>query len=236
MTLFAGYPTYNWLRVLYYTRSASDPSAALLNGEDVFALQTLLNEAGFKNNVGQALVADGVLGQNTSQAISNAQKALGLTVDGKCGALTWRAVAMFVATPLEGKYGLPKDALKGQLQTESGYYGGAYSPQYSNGSWDEGETQRNTSIYTDHQANFDGKVSIDSLAAAVKKYYGLFAGTTTGTHRRWQLAQGAWNAPAYASWIAWEEGANVSSANRAQPSAASRQKLEDYMKSASAYY
>lgn len=68
-------------------------------GELVKALQTRLNEQGYK-----AGTADGIFGSNTEKAVKALQSAAGITVDGKVGQNTWTAL-------LEGKgAGVPTSA------------------------------------------------------------------------------------------------------------------------------
>ena len=68
-------------------------------GELVKALQTRLNEQGYK-----AGAADSIFGRNTEQAVKALQSVAGITVDGKVGQNTWTAL-------LEGKRaGIPASA------------------------------------------------------------------------------------------------------------------------------
>ena len=57
-------------------------------GELVKALQTRLNEQGYK-----AGTADSIFGSNTEQAVKALQSVAGITVDGKVGKNTWTAWA-----------------------------------------------------------------------------------------------------------------------------------------------
>jgi peptidoglycan hydrolase-like protein with peptidoglycan-binding domain len=116
MTLFEGFPTYDRFRTLHLTGPAT-------RGEDVYALQTALDATGFDTGG-----ADGILGTRTAQAIVEAQKKLGLAVDGLAGGGTQKALALRIATGVRTRHGLPSGALHGQLEHESGFRLGNYSP------------------------------------------------------------------------------------------------------------
>lgn len=219
--MFTGYPTY-WR---YRTLSLAEP---FQQGEDVYALQTALEALSY--DVG---TVDGVLGPKTSDAITRAQRGLGVYVDGLCGGKTQEALALKLAARVQGEYVLPNGLLRGQLEHESGFRLGNYSALRADGSYDAGVTQRNTA-HTPARTAFTVPTSIDALGDLVRDHYDLFAGLRNP--RRWQLAQGAWNAPAFAAYIAREEGAtHVAASMTARPSAASRAALEAYIDSVSAY-
>lgn len=219
--MFESIPTYD----KYRTLQLKDP---YMKGEDVYALQTALNTAGF--NCG---TADGVLGPQTSRAINAAQQFFQLVVDGKAGGATQKALAMAVSDKEASLARVPKEALYGQLEHESGFRLGIYSPEREDGSYDAGVAQRNTN-FTPPQQGFDVPPSILALAQNTRKHYDLFEGVPT--KRRWQLAQGAWNAPAFACYIAREEGAfKVKQSQTLRPSSTSRQTLEEYIAKVSQY-
>jgi hypothetical protein len=222
--MFSAYPTYNPYRTLYVTTPHQ-------KGEDVFALQTALEEAGFDL---PDFGADGDLGKETGDAILRAQAAYGLSPDGKAGAKTQTALANAIGVKVREKYGVAPGALYGQIQTESGFFLGNYSPLRADGTFDAGVVQRNTK-YTDPRGGFDVADSLDALAERIMLYYGKFKGVSTDK-RRWALAQGTWNAPAFACYIAREEGATgVTAGETLRPSSDARTKLEAYMASANAY-
>lgn len=219
--MFTAYPTYSQFRSLQFLK----PN---MQGEDVYALQTALNECDF--NCG---TADGVLGPATAAAIVAAQKGFFLTVDGKAGGDTQKALALEIAHAVSTAFSVPLEAFHGQLEHESSFRLGRYSPQRSDGNYDAGVAQRNTK-YTPSPQGFDAKLSIWELGQVVRKHYTMFEGLRT--RRRWALAQGAWNAPAYACYIAREEGATkVRLADTEKPSPAARTTLEEYIASVSAY-
>jgi hypothetical protein len=122
--------------------------------------------------------------------------------------------------------------LRGQLEHESSWRLGNYSMQYGDRSYDAGVAQRNTN-FTAAKDGFNAPESIDALAVNIRQFYDKYAGVSEA--RRWGLAAGAWNAPAYASWLANEAGAHVPRNQTKQPSAAAREKLEAYIASVTAY-
>lgn len=219
--MFNAFPTYSRFRTLQLT-------SPMQKGEDVYALQTALNECGFP--CGEA---DGILGSKTSSAIKAAQKALILAVDGKAGGDTQKALALELSNTVSAILHVPFDAFRGQLELESGYRLGNYSPQRPDGTYDAGVAQRNTK-FTSPPQGFDTKLSIWALGESTRKHFDLFAGLHA--RRRWALAQGAWNAPAFACFIAREEGATkVTSGMVARPSDAARRTFEEYVSNVSVY-
>jgi peptidoglycan hydrolase-like protein with peptidoglycan-binding domain len=219
--MFSTYPSYNFFRTLQLLSPQQQ-------GEDVYALQTALIECGF--NCG---TPDGILGPMTASAISAAQKTYRLTVDGKAGGATQSALALRIAHAVALELKIPYECFQGQLETESGYRLGAYSPVRLDGTYDAGVAQRNTK-YTSPQSGFDAKASIGALGDTIRKHYDLFAGLVD--HRRWALAQGAWNAPAFACYLARQEGATkVTASMTLQPDADQLKKFKEYVASASAY-
>jgi hypothetical protein len=218
-TTIPSYDRYRTLRLL----------PTRMRGEDVWALQRAMEDV-----LGRSGLADGVFGPLTREAVLQAQRALSVTVDGLAGGGTQRALALYLAYRAAAVQGVPYDALRGQLEHESGFRLGNYSPPRSNGTYDAGVTQRNTQ-FTPPRVGFDAKPSIDKLASVVRAHWVLFEGVRSNT-RRWQLAQGAWNAPAYACFIAREEGATrVTRAMTAAPGTTARATLERYIDSVSAY-
>jgi len=216
--LFDDFPSYDRYRTLRLT----SPS---MKGEDVFALQTALKAAGFDPGA-----HDGALGPNTEAAIKKAQTALQLTADGMAGGKTQTALCTKLAATTAEKFKLPKGLLLGQLIHESGCRVGNYSPQRPDASYDAGVAQRNTA-HTPAEQGFDVPPSIELLGGNQRKYYDKFAGVAE-EERRWMLAAGAWNAPAYACYMANEEGANVPKNETARPGPTARFLLERYMTAA----
>lgn len=219
--MFDAYPTYGRYRTLRLT----DPP---LRGEDVYALQTALTALGFDPGA-----HDGILGPRTRSAIVAAQRALGVTVDGLAGGGTQTALVRALAGRASARFRLPAGLAFGQLSHESGCRVGNYSPQRQDGSYDAGVAQRNTR-YTPAEEGFTVPVSIYALGARLRRYFDKFAGLEA--RRRWELAAGAWNAPAYACWIAREEGATKVAFNEtARPGPIARATLERYIDSVTAY-
>lgn len=220
--MFTSYPTYANYRTLMLT-------SPMMQGEDVYALQRALNHLG--HHVG---TEDGILGPQTSRGISDYQTVAKLTpVDAKAGGMTQRQLALDLARQVSVALEVPFNAFKGQLELESSYRLGCYSPLRPDHTYDAGVAQRNTK-FTASKDGFDPMPSIRALGVVVRDHFVLFEGLPTT--RRWALAQGAWNAPAFACYIAREEGAHkVTSDMVAQPSAASRQTFETYVRNASVY-
>lgn len=215
-------PAYNRFRTLFLT-------SPMQQGEDVFALQTGLTELGFPCGA-----PDGILGNKTHQAIRSAQETFYLVVDGKAGGDTQKAIAMELAERVAVNTRVPLSAFKGQLELESGYRLGNYSPSRPDGHFDAGVAQRNTK-YTPPEQGFDPAASILVLGQTVRKHFDLFSGVAP-TQRRWALAQGAWNAPAFACYIAREEGASkVTAGMTSKPSVDARPIFEAYVAHASVY-
>jgi len=220
--MFESIPTYPLYRTLFVT-------SPMLQGEDVFALQTALNELGYI-----AGPEDGILGNKTGLAIRAAQQRAFLAVDGKAGGATQKYLAMELATRVASDLQVPLNGFRGQLELESGYRLGIYSPQRSDGSYDAGVAQRNTN-FTPPAKGFDAQASIRALGENTRKHYDLFEGLVD-LRRRWALAQGAWNAPAFACYFARQEGATkVTVGMTARPNDAARIAFDNYVKQASVY-
>lgn len=185
MALFDGYPTYDRYRTLRLTEP-------MQRGADVYALQAAINHV-----AETALALDGILGQRTSRAIFLVQGQLGLAIDGKAGGLTQRGLALRIVS---GATDVPFNLVKGQLEHESGYRLGNYSPKRTDGSYDAGVAQRNTA-YTSPRDGFHPVKSIVALEANTRHYYDLYA-SIEDERRRWGVAAGAWNAPAFANYLA----------------------------------
>jgi hypothetical protein len=220
--MFTAYPSYSPFRTL-------ELLSPQMRGEDVYALQRALTEVGHDCGT-----PDGILGNLTSTAIKNFQKESFLTVDGKAGGATQKSLALNLSSRVAKATLVPYSAFIGQLELESGYRLGIYSPQRPDGTYDAGVAQRNTK-FTPPQDGFDPHPSIRALGEGIRKHYDLFAGIRDNK-RRWALAQGAWNAPAFACYIAREEGATkVTSGMTLKPSAEARQVFEAYVLHASSY-
>ena len=61
-------------------------------GGEVKTIQMLLNEIGFRDQNGKRLENDGIFGEKTKYALTNYQKARGLTVSGICDYETWNRI------------------------------------------------------------------------------------------------------------------------------------------------
>lgn len=192
-----------------------------LEGWDVFALQTALS-----------IPADGVFGPQTHAAVVAAQQRHVLEQDGIAGVLTQRALALDLVWPVQAQKGSPAGLMRGQVEHESSFWLGNNSSKYANDTFDVGVCQRNTK-YVDYRGGFNAPVSITALGNSLRGYFDKFAGVAD--RRRWGVAAGAWNRPAYACYLANEDGASVPKNETAQPSAAARQALEAYIAAVTVY-
>jgi hypothetical protein len=213
--MFDSYPTYSPYRTLRYVKDD------VQIGEDVYALQLAIDAI-----VAVPLVPDGVLGERTSAGIEDAQRFLGLEVDGRAGQLTQRGLALTLARKAHQSKDVPYKLLKGQLAHESSYLLGNYSAQRADDSFDAGVAQRNSNFHPLKNA-FDPVDSIALLARHTRDKFDLF-GVVTDKTRRWGLAAGAWNAPAFAHYLAGVKPWAVPSTN-------ARIALENYITSVTAY-
>jgi hypothetical protein len=227
--MFTVWPTYNPYRVLRY----DGPDVPPLVGEDVYALQRAIN---FLANT--ALAADGILGSRTGDAIGVLQVVVGFegdNVDSKAGVLTQRKADMAIldAFTIDRREDIFR-LTKGQVEHESSYIMGNKSLQYGDGSYDAGVTQRNTR-HAAPQNGFDPVESISVLLSNTRYYYSKFnpadfRGADHSDLRRWRLAAMAWNAPAYASYLAGRPASES-----AVPSPTAEATLEQYGRDVSVY-
>lgn len=223
--MFSGYPTYDRYRALYLHPVA-------FRGEDVFALQTGCNAVGADPNG-----LDGIYGRGTDAAVRKMQALVGTIADGRVGPVTWTRLTEAIAEPIRKRELVAVGLPKGQLAHESGPRGGMYSsPPRADNSFDAGVAQRNSALKANPLIEaFNMPLSITKLCRDVRGAYVYYEGVPN-PFRRWGLAAGSWNAPAYTNWIAWEEGAkNITFVNRARPSDDARKKIEAYIASVTAY-
>lgn len=220
--MFEGRPTYNPYRALHVT-------TPVFEGEDVYALQIGLNAVG---QFEVPLAADGVLGVKTGKAIEGVQRKCKLVVDGVAGQRTQTEIALRIGKEVKRTLSLPAGLPAGQISHESSFLLGNYSLPRPDASFDAGVAQRNTN-FTSPKNGFDPVDSIKALCQRVYDSYVRYQGMTN-ERRRWELAVGSWNAPAFANYLAREEGA-TNSGPRATPDADDRAKLEAYIASCCAY-
>jgi len=220
--MFTSYPSYQRYRTLLLT-------TPMMSGEDVYALQTALKAIGV-----DPMGFDGVLGPNTAKAIKLAQGAMWILSDGLAGPTTQIRLCDKIAVRETNMQRLPQGLLMGHLSHESSCRLGNYSPLRDDNTYDAGVAQRNTA-HTEPKDGFNVPVSISALASNERKYFDKFVGLEN-MRRRWELAAGAWNAPAYASYIAREEGATqVKVSETAKPGPTARAALELYMDSVTSF-
>lgn len=167
-------------------------------GWDVYALQTGLSAAGLA--VG---TPDGDFGPKTYAAVRGFQEQQGLVQDGIAGSATQRALCLYVIFPVQRQRGVTSGLMKGQVESECGFQVGNHPPQYSNGSWDAGVTQRNT-VYAPLVKGFDMLDSLQVLAIQLRSKYEEYKGygKVTSERRLWELAAGSWNRPAWTDKLA----------------------------------
>lgn len=205
----------------------------LLVGEDVYALQTALNDVLTQRDIPQ-IAPDGWFGEDTLKATKAVQSVLKLVVDGRVGPATWNAVGKDVAVRARQRHHIAIGLLYGQLAHESSLRGGMYSDLNRNGTWDVGIAQLNSHVHPDFKASFTVPYAVNLTAKQTREFYEEFAGVAE--RRRWALAAGAHNAPAWARYLAREEGATrVRKADTALPTATQRKVLEEYITSVTAY-
>jgi len=185
--MFDSYPTYDRYR----------PLKKGLRGEDVYALQTGLFGLAFSLGA-----PDGIFGPITEDAVKRFQESRKLVSDGIAGPTTQRRVCVDLITKSTRSNDLPHLLLYGQVEHESSFIVGNYSQQYSDGSFDAGAVQRNTRL-TSPQDGFNTAQSIEVCGNNCRDYYNKFmANAELSEARRWGLAAAAWNAPAFASYLA----------------------------------
>lgn len=205
--LFSEYPTYDKYRTLWLP---PEP-APNLKGYDVYALQTVVNDV-----CGLTLKLDGWLGGRTSEGIETLQRQVAVPDDRKAGGVTQRAGLLVLLSRLVSVATLPDAAYrlgKGQMEHESSNRWGNYSdkrddPDADAGwSYDAGACQENTREFPPSHG-FTPRLAITNMLARLNHYYARysdtlkFKGTDHTTRRRWSLAAGAWNAPAWTDWLA----------------------------------
>jgi hypothetical protein len=215
--VFTAYPTYSRYRAL---RS----QLPYIHGEDVYALQTALQ------GVSCWVTADGIFGSATERAVTAypSQRPALLPADGIAGPRTQERLAANLAVMSARKHHLPHGLLYGQAAHESSFILGNYSLQYKDGSWDSGVVQMNSDVYPVADA-FDTPKALDTCAAHCRTAYDAFlTNPALGDARRWGLAAGAWNAPAFAHYLAGVKPWAV-------PTTEQKQTLEAYIESVTAY-
>lgn len=181
-----------------------------MQGEDVYALQKALNW------LGAGLEVDGILGRKTGKAIWDVQPKLGFLgsqIDGRAGQKTQRGLVQAI---LAGHVDPTSKFFRlgvGAMERESLFILGNYSPPRPNQTYDAGVVQRNSQFHELKDA-FDPVDSIALWVRTVKDAYARYSATSkyrdTGyTYpdgiRRFKLAGGSWNAPAFANYYAGVE-------------------------------
>lgn len=160
-----------------------------ISGWDVFDMQAKFN---YVHN-STALALDGVFGPVTKANVETFQAKNGLFVDGIAGAMTQTKLALKVCNraPLPNR-------VKGQMQYESSFLCGIYTPQYPNQSYDTGPLQCNTAYHPYLIGNFDVAVVIPILVQRVTEYHDKYVRQGVAEKRAWDAGQGSWNSPVLA--------------------------------------
>ncbi len=200
----------------------------LQRGAPVFELQAHLGRLGY--DLGPAR-ADGILGKDTAAAIRKFQGDVKLTVDGVAGPVTQHAVVIASAEKIARERGIDPRRIRGQVEKESSGLVGVVTKVYPDGSYDRGAAQENSGIFPDEQRAF-GPEAIDHLCNRILRFEKYLQGFVKEPYRRWNLAQGAWNRPAYACWLA---GSREPSWAARPTSQGEVDQLEAYMADCAAY-
>ena len=202
-------------------------------GWDVYALQTGLN--GLRGVYHEALYEDGWLGVRTAERILDFQVRNSLEEDGIAGVVTQRVVALKLAAREGAVHDIPAGLLKGQLEYESSYWLGNHTAPYGDGSRDCGVAQRNTR-YAGIEACFNTAMSVAMLAATLKTKWTAYA-KVADNRRRWELAAGSWNRPAYTDALANGQTSVLVGGVRIDlsPGAPEREWIERYIREVTAY-
>lgn len=206
-------------------------------GWDVYALQSGLVYLGHK-------VIDeftGVFDAKTHKAVKVFQKRHKLKSDGIAGVITQRAIATKICPDFTFQYQIPKLQLKGQLEKEAAFWLGNHSAAYDlndeKHNWDIGVSQRSTR-YHSFMDGFNVSVSIDYLARHIRQTYNKYTKQDTERNlrlgarglpipdrkRRWELAAGSWNRPAWTAYLAGQPNSES-----AKPSTTEREWIEGYI-------
>lgn len=220
--MFTDYPRYDPYRIMRYRRLRP------MRGEDVYALQKAINTV-----LSYGLKTDGVFGPLTRDATKLAQRYTGELEDGWAGQLTQAALVYEIVKKEGGTSLIAPGLVIGQLEHESSLLLGNYSALRPDGTYDAGVAQHNTLI-TPPTLGFDPGWSVKHLIDYVREHYELyhdlsaFRGDDHSEHRRWGLAAGSWNAPAYTNWLAGVQP-------WATPGPTALQKIEAYIAAVTVY-
>lgn len=164
----------------------------MMHGADIFALQTALH-----SHYGE-IDRDGIFGPQTESVVKKVQELLSLVVDGIAGGVTQNSLASNLAKSIGPVYALPNGIPLGHVQQESSGILGQYTSLYKSGSAkdsrDQGVVQMNTRYYATEVA-FNAPEAIEQLCKKIRAFYLKYEGLV-GDKRAWELACGAWNAPA----------------------------------------
>lgn len=170
-------------------------------GWDVRALQRALQERGYALS---KYGADGDFGDETKTAVANYQRDRGLYVDGWAGSSTQKQLCLELIAPVELDFQLPTGLARGQVGAESSFFVGNNSEKHPDDEYfDIGVVQLNSKFHS-YEEGFDPGLSIRYYGEHTKDYYKKYKaiGKITNPRRLWELAAGAWNAPAWTDRLA----------------------------------
>lgn len=96
-------------------------------GDYVLSLQYMLWVTGYTGSNGYDLVRDGSFGSNTSYALKNCQRDIGLAADGICGKATWAEFRSATVMWGSDRYGIyfefiPDQLVGGEFETGVRYF------------------------------------------------------------------------------------------------------------------
>lgn len=176
-----------------------------LSGWDCFAIQKCIIACGYPL---ERFGADGFFGDETDKALRKFQEDFGLAIDGIAGPVSMRILVTTIAKGVSEANNLPAFLQEGQIEHESSYLPGNYTAPYEDKTRDLGVVMMHKSV-TDANCEFafDAPNRIDQLARFLRTRHDLYwkkgENPNVKTHQRaWELAVGAWNAPAWADTLA----------------------------------
>lgn len=194
------------------------------HGADVYALQMGLRA------LGSTVKADGVFGSKCRKAVQDFQQSTALLVDGIAGQNTQREVCDRIGKLVRDRFDLPTGLLYGQMEHESSFWLGNYTPLYTEGdargSRDLGVVQMNSHFHEPKDA-LNPLTAIETLADRIKVSYRKYA-KVKDEHKRWAYAAGSWNKPAYTDYLAGASGG-------VRPNPIAEDRIRAYMDAVTAY-
>lgn len=158
-----------------------------LNGHDVWALQINLNFLG----TGLTLVEDGAFGPMTELAAKNYQTKAGLVIDGICGPVTQRSMALKLMEKPSIDSKLPGGLLKGVVEGESGFFVGCVNwgvPPGVDCGWTQDRVEAPEFSDARFHDAFDGKKQFSYVATMLRNKKNEYYLRVKNHKRAWELA------------------------------------------------